>query len=737
MRWMTSIFMCMSWCGTVTTIALAEEPSPIAWRLHKLDPANINGAAAAVDINRDGRLDIIAGKFWYEAPDWKKHFVHDVEIIRGRNDDYSSLPLDVNADGWPDIVSVNYRSKSLYWIEHPGESLAGPWRKHVIDTPGPSETGRLADVDGDGQMDVLPNGTDFAAWYSYSAEKGNNGKGKPAWLRHELPKELVGHGIGFGDINGDGRGDLVGPNGWAEAPENRRTGRWIWHADFQLDRDAGIPIFVHDIDTDGDADLVWGRGHDYGIYWLENNSGDWKRHTIDESFSQAHSLLLTDINNDGRQDLVAGKRYFGHDGKDPGANDPMVIYWYSFDAKKHTWQRHLIHESKNVAFGLDPKATDVDADGDVDILCADRSGLYLLENLLVRNDDAKPQANEASALPPYDDHTNLSVVIDAKGKSQPVKTTADWQVRRGHVLQGMQRVMGPLPPRDRDLPLDMRTLKSEEADGYTRHTIRYRAEPGDLDPGNMVPAFLLVPDKIDGQAAAMLCLHPTSPLGKAQIAGLDGQPTRFYAHELAKRGYVCLVPDYPSFGEYHGYNFAKDDYISGTMKAIVDNIRGVDLLASLEYVDGDRIGVIGHSLGGHNALFTAAFDERIQAVVTSCGFTTFGDYYGGNLKGWTSDRYMPAIRDDFASDPRRVPFDFPEILAAIAPRPTFISAPLHDGNFDVSGVKKCVAAAGEIYGLHESQENLRAVYPDCAHDFPDEIRAAVYDWLDERLKCNR
>ena len=181
----------------------------------------------------------------------------------------------------------------------------------------------------------------------------------------------------------------------------------------------------------------------------------------------------------------------------------------------------------------------------------------------------------------------------------------------------------------------------------------------------------------------MLCLHPTNADGKAQTAGLVGLPTRHYGHQLAQRGFVCLIPDYPSFGDYKATTSSKRSrereeplYVSGTMKAIWNNIRAVDLLESLGYVDPDNIGTIGHSLGGHNALFTAVFEPRLKCVVTSCGFTAFHDYYNGDLKGWTSDRYMPRIRDVYENNPDKMPFDFPEVLAAIAPRGIYVAAPL-------------------------------------------------------------
>jgi pimeloyl-ACP methyl ester carboxylesterase len=223
-------------------------------------------------------------------------------------------------------------------------------------------------------------------------------------------------------------------------------------------------------------------------------------------------------------------------------------------------------------------------------------------------------------------------------------------------------------------------------------------------------------------------------LGKGIVSGMGDKPNRAYAAELADRGFVCLAPDYPSFGDYP-YDFALPGRLpSGSMKAIWNNIRAIDLLESLAEVDRDRIGCIGHSLGGHNSLFTAVFDQRLKAVVSSCGFTAFHHYYGGKLAGWTSPRYMPRVNSEYGNDPSRVPFDFYEIVAALAPRAFFTNSPLHDSNFDVEGVKKVVAAAGEIYGLYDARDRLVAEYPDDAHDFPTAQREQAYEWLEKQLK---
>src|SRR5262245_14724899 len=375
----------------------------ISFLPHDINPAAEYPACGVIDVNHDGKLDIVSGGFWYEAPTWKKHFLRDVEVIRGRFDDYSNLEMDVNADGWTDIVSVNYRSASIFWIEHPGEVIKSnpdtPWQKHLVDNPGPMETGRLFDIDGDGRLDILPNGTTFAGWYELQSRdrwsRSADGKLEPRFIKHDLPIEIAGHGVGFGDINGDGRGDIVGPHGWLEAPEDRRNGRWIWHPDWDLTRDASIPIIVHDVDGDGENDLTWGRGHRYGLYWLQNGGNlasggrepaeassrrTWTWRAIDTSWAQPHSIFLADLDGDKKPELVAGKRYMGHEGKDPGEYDLLCAYYYNFDPKLKTWSRNQIYFNHRAAFGLDPRAVDIDGDGDIDLVAADRSSLVLFEN---------------------------------------------------------------------------------------------------------------------------------------------------------------------------------------------------------------------------------------------------------------------------------------------------------------------------------------------------------------------
>jgi len=295
----------------------------------------------------------------------------------------------------------------------------------------------------------------------------------------------------------------------------------------------------------------------------------------------------------------------------------------------------------------------------------------------------------------------------------------------------MRLVMGPAPGDTDKPPLDIQVLETTDTTHYTRKRITFQVESWDR-----LPVWLLIPHRHNGPLPAMLCLHPTSPHGKDVVAGIHERPNRNYAEELAERGYVTLAPDYAGFGEYveTRKRLYEKGYTSCTMKGIVNHRRCIDLLQSLPEVDGSRIGCIGHSLGGHNTLFVAAFDERVKAMVTSCGFTAFARYKGGDLTGWTHDGYMPAIASVYGKDPARMPFDFPELLAALAPRPLFINAPLGDDNFDVSGVRMCVETARAAYEQCGAGAALVAAYPDAAHDFPPAVREQAYAFLDKALE---
>lgn len=332
----------------------------------------------------------------------------------------------------------------------------------------------------------------------------------------------------------------------------------------------------------------------------------------------------------------------------------------------------------------------------------------------------------ASPLP----RTNLLLYAKIDGGIDTVRSVVDWQRRRASILAAMQQVMGPLPGSEKRCPLDPQQLEEVDCGDYLRRKVTYAAEPG-----SRVPAYLLIPKRVMAgrlQAAGVLALHQTHPAGQKVVVGLGQSPNDEYGVELVKRGFVVLAPPYNRLADYWP-DLKALGYESGTMKSIWDNIRGLDYLSSLPFVKTNGFGAIGHSLGGHNGIYSAAFDNRIKVVVSSCGLDSFLDYKDGNITGWTQDRYMPRLKD-YATRLAEIPFDFHEIIGAIAPRACFISAPLGDTNFKWRSVDAVVETASQVYHLHGVPRNLQVAHPDCGHLFPPEMRERAYRLLEDNLK---
>lgn len=336
------------------------------------------------------------------------------------------------------------------------------------------------------------------------------------------------------------------------------------------------------------------------------------------------------------------------------------------------------------------------------------------------------------------DRTNLLQYRTTSGDVKPVISSEDWEHRRQQILTGMQQVMGTYPGTKDKLAPSIEILEEADAGTYVRRLITYQSEADDR-----TPAYLCIPkDALAGKrkASAVLCLHPTdNTVGHKVVVGLGGRAGRQYASELAELGYVTISPSYPHLANYYP-NLGKLGYVSGTMKAIQDNSRAIDLLETLDYVDTSRgVGAIGHSLGGHNAIYTAVFDQRISVIASSCGFDSYLDYYGGAErvwffgKGWCQIRYMPRL-SNYRGQLDKIPYDFPELLGALAPRPLFVNAPLHDSNFVAASVDRCADAARPIYKLLENDKNLVIRHPDSDHNFPDEMRAEAYKLIDSVLR---
>jgi acetyl esterase/lipase len=325
------------------------------------------------------------------------------------------------------------------------------------------------------------------------------------------------------------------------------------------------------------------------------------------------------------------------------------------------------------------------------------------------------------------------------GKILPVKTRSDWSRKRIQILDSMQAAMGKLPATGKTFPT-ISVVDSIVEKTYTRFKINLMVEEDEP-----VTAYLYVPlsKNKTSKYPAMLALHETDMLGKGSVDGQGKNKNLAYARELADRGYVVIAPDYPSFGDSKDYDFKSDRYQSGTMKGIFNHIRCVDFLVSQKNVDPNRIGVIGHSLGGHNALFVGAMDTRLKVVVSSCGWTLFDFYnigekaskaYGGRLGPWAQERYMPLLRKKYQLDDNKVPFDFDAVISAIAPRAVFAISPLGDTNFDYKGVEKGIAAISGIYQRLGVPNRLQVRYPQSNHDFPEKVRFEAYQFIDEILK---
>lgn len=347
---------------------------------------------------------------------------------------------------------------------------------------------------------------------------------------------------------------------------------------------------------------------------------------------------------------------------------------------------------------------------------------------------SQPQPDSA---PPRLDRTNLLIYRDNHDQVRSVKSKADWQKRRAEILSGMQEIMGPLPFSPKRKPPEVWIEAETECGSYVRRFITYEAEPG-----SRVPAYLLIPKKAlleKKKLPAVLALHSTDmQFGHRVLVEQVNNNYRSYANELAERGFVVLAPAYPVMANYQP-DLKALGYESGTMKAIGDNIRALDLLDSLRFVKRGHYGALGHSLGGHNAIYTAVFDQRIKVIVSSCGFDSFLDYYGGDPRnwqperGWCQTRYMLKLAD-YRGRLEDIPFDFHELLGALAPRPVFINAPLNDSNFRWRSVDEIVKSASAVYRLYRAEANLMVEHPVGGHDFPEAQRERAYRLLEEKLR---
>ncbi|MHC4178688.1 MAG: FG-GAP repeat domain-containing protein [Planctomycetota bacterium] len=350
-----------------------------------------NEGCAIADVDRDGKPDVIAGTHWFAGPDFVPRPLR--EIAEFDNDflaNNSDNTYDVDGDGWVDVISGGWMESEICWYRNPGQvalSKGLKWKRHLLkDTRGQNEIFELHDFDGDGVPELLAvcweKEDPLVVWKLAKAPEG-----QPTIERIVLGREGGGHGYAFGDINGDGREDVLCEIGWYERPEGDVFAKtWKFHAETALPHPS-CPCVIADLSGDGRNDIIWGKAHDFGLYWWEQGEPEsdgtttWTEHLIDKSWSQAHCLVWTDLDGDGQEELITGKRVRGHAGKDPGGKEPGCLYYYSLDKSAAEFTRHAISPpGGGVGTGMQIRVGDLNADGRPDIAVGGKSGTWVLIN---------------------------------------------------------------------------------------------------------------------------------------------------------------------------------------------------------------------------------------------------------------------------------------------------------------------------------------------------------------------
>lgn len=360
----------------------SAEAKELSFKKQKLYQ-DCNEACEIADFNKDGILDISAGRNWFAGPDYTPSPVRDIEEFgKDYQENNAEHALDVDKDGWLDIVSTAFKLPTMHWYKNPGEiglDFGKKWQKKEFGTiQKNNEIVLFEDLDGDGEKDMISNS--WIPTIPLVVAKMKTGVDKIEPVKVGMKN---GHGLGVGDINGDGRLDLLFQDGWYEQGEKGPFAEdWTLHTDWHY-KHASCPMIVVDLNGDGKNDVIRGNGHNYGLYWMEQlepveGKTKWKEHLVDESYSQLHSLAYFDVDKDGEKELVTGKRVRAHSGRDPGGNEPAVMYYYDWNKSELKFERHLI--AKGVGTGLHIKYGDLNKDGHIDIVVSGKSGTYILWN---------------------------------------------------------------------------------------------------------------------------------------------------------------------------------------------------------------------------------------------------------------------------------------------------------------------------------------------------------------------
>jgi len=370
-------------CGPSTS-SNSHTPRNVIFQKMVIDPEFRSEGVTVADVNRNGQLDILAGNLWYEAPDWKPHEIAPVEEFdpaEGYSNSFLNFTADVDGDAWPDQIAFGFPGREAFWRQN-SQGRAGHWSEHPVARNAMTESPIFAELS-DGQPPVLvfPYDSENMAWYEpdktdpFQEFAGNViGKIGPE------PSKIGMHGLGVGDVSGNGRADVLTIDGYWEAPEDPRTGPWNF-----VPADLGpdcAQMIVYDVNDDGLPDVLTSSGHRIGVWWYEQREGpsgpEFVQHVIDDSFSQSHALVLADINGDGVMDIVTGKRFWAHGPTgDVQPGDPCVLYWFELRRNEGNvqWIRHLIDSNSGV--GTQFEVVDVNGDGPPDIVVANKKGVFL------------------------------------------------------------------------------------------------------------------------------------------------------------------------------------------------------------------------------------------------------------------------------------------------------------------------------------------------------------------------